>query len=260
MFRRNHAVAESNAADILFAMKRVDEALARERRSLAVYEAQAKADPTNAAAQNDLAIGYSKIAQLLEAIGKPAEGLAEQQRATDIHRRLVAADPQSSDMKQELASDHNREATLQAKLGMREPSLANHARAVDISRELTDGQSERLRAALCAGHRARRARRCLRRVRARGPFRIARGRSCRGRARLHQRARHLRQAAEGRDVRRQRHGVRRQGARGRSRRSAPSVRRGDSRLEDWKLSGRIRPGRPSLFFAAAVTAVPLDQS
>ena len=137
MFRRNHAVAESNAADVLFAMKRVDEALARERRSLAVYEAQAKADPTNAAAQNDLAIGYSKIAQLLEAIGKPAEGLAEQQRATDIHRRLVAADPQSSDMKQELASDHNREATLQAKLGMREPSLANHARAVDISRELT---------------------------------------------------------------------------------------------------------------------------
>jgi eukaryotic-like serine/threonine-protein kinase len=137
MFRRNHAVAESNAADILFAMKRVDEALARERRSLAVYEGQAKADPTNAAAQNDLAIGYSKIAQLMEAIGKPAEGLAEQQRATDIHRRLVAADPQSSDMKQELASDHNREATLQAKLGMREPSLANHARAVDISRELT---------------------------------------------------------------------------------------------------------------------------
>ena len=137
MLRRNHAVAESNSADVLFAMKRVDEALARERRSLAVYEAQAKGDPTNAAAQNDLAIGYSKIAQLLEAVEKPAEGLAEQQRATDIHRRLVAADPHSSDMKQELASDLNREATLQAKLGMREPSLANHTRAVDISRELT---------------------------------------------------------------------------------------------------------------------------
>ena len=137
MFRRNHAVAESNAADVLFAMKRVDDALARERRSLAVYEAQAKADPTNAAAQDDLAIGYSKIGQLLEAIGKTAEGLAEQQRATDIHRRLVAADPNSSDMKQQLASDHNREGVLQAKLGMREPSLANHTRAVDISRELT---------------------------------------------------------------------------------------------------------------------------
>jgi eukaryotic-like serine/threonine-protein kinase len=136
MFRRNHAVAESNAADVLFAMKRVDDALVRERRSLAVYEGQANADPTNAAAQNDLAIGYSKIAQLLYATGRAAAGLAEQQRATDIHRRLVAADPQSSDMKQELAADHNREATLQAKLGMREASLANHARAVEISREL----------------------------------------------------------------------------------------------------------------------------
>jgi tetratricopeptide (TPR) repeat protein len=128
MFRRNHAVAESNAADVLFAMKRFDEALARERRSLAVYEAQASADPTNAAAQNDLAIGYSKIGQLLEATGRTADGLAEQQRATNIHRRLVAADPNSSDMKQELASDLNREATLQASLGMREPSLANHTR------------------------------------------------------------------------------------------------------------------------------------
>jgi non-specific serine/threonine protein kinase/serine/threonine-protein kinase len=137
MFRRNHAVAESNAADVLFAMKRVDEALARERRSLAVYEAQAAADPTNAAAQNDLAIGYSKMAQLLHETGQTAAGLASQQRATDIHRRLVAADPRSSDMKQELASDYNREATLQAALGMREVSFANHARAVEISRELS---------------------------------------------------------------------------------------------------------------------------
>jgi tetratricopeptide (TPR) repeat protein len=137
MFRRNHAVAESNAADVLFAMKRFDEALDRERRSLAVYEAQARTDPANAAAQNDLAIGYSKIAQLLEAVGKTTEGLAEQQRATDIHRRLVARDPGSSAMKRELASDHNREGTLQAKLGMRELSLASHMRAVEISRQLT---------------------------------------------------------------------------------------------------------------------------
>ena len=71
MFRRNLAVAESNAADVLLALKRVDEALARERRSLAVYEAQAAADPTNAAAQNDRAIGYSKMAQLLDATGRP---------------------------------------------------------------------------------------------------------------------------------------------------------------------------------------------
>ena len=137
MLRRNHAVAESNAADVLFAMKRVDEALVRERRSLAVYEAQAAADPANAVAQNDRAMGYSKMAQLLDATGQTAAGLASQQRATDIHRRLVAADPLSSDMKQELAADYNREGTLQATLGMRELSVANHARAVDLSRELS---------------------------------------------------------------------------------------------------------------------------
>ena len=136
IFRRNHAVAESNAADVLFAMKRFDEALARERRSFAVYQAQARADPANAVAQHDFALGYSKIGELLEATGKAADGLAEQQRATEIHRRLVVGDPGSSDMKQALATDYSREATLQAKVGMREPSLANHTRAVDISRGL----------------------------------------------------------------------------------------------------------------------------
>jgi len=176
MLRRNHAVAESNAADVLVAMKRVDEALVRERRSFAVYEAQAKADPSNAAAQNDLAIGYSKLAQLLDATGQTAAGLAQQQRATDIHRRLVAADPQSSDMKQELAADHNREATLQAKLGMREASLANHAQAVEISRELTTANPSdyELRFALGQAH-AERAGAYLQFVRraARGPARAA---------------------------------------------------------------------------------------
>jgi len=176
MLRRNHAVAESNAADVLVAMKRVDEALVRERRSFAVYEAQAKADPSNAAAQNDLAIGYSKLAQLLDATGQTAAGLAQQQRATDIHRRLVAADPQSSDMKQELAADHNREATLQAKLAMREASLANHAQAVEISRELTTANPSdyELRFALGQAH-AERAGAYLQFARraARGPARAA---------------------------------------------------------------------------------------
>ena len=170
MFRRNHAVAESNAADILFAMKRVDEALARERRSLAVYEGQAKADPANAAAQNDLAIGYSKIAQLMEAIGKPAEGLAEQQRATNIHRRLVAGDPQQQrhEAGAGVGSQPRGDAAGEARDAR---TVARQPRAGGGHQPRADcGQSERLRAALCAGPRARRASRCLPAVRARRPF------------------------------------------------------------------------------------------
>ena len=245
MLRRNHAVAESNSADVLFAMKRVDEALARERRSLAVYEAQAKGDPTNAAAQNDLAIGYSKIAQLLEAIEKPAEGLAEQQRATDIHRRLVAADPQSSDMKQELASDLNREATLQAKLGMREPSLANHTRAVDISRELTAANPSdyELRFALGIAHAGRGDAYLEFAQAARGA--VARRRSGRRRTRLHERSRDLQEAAGCRHVRRRRHGVRRQGPRGarEGRRRAHSQAIAAGRPQGWACGYRNQGGR-----------------
>jgi hypothetical protein len=155
-------------------MKRVDEAVAREGRSLAVYEAQAAKDPTNVAAQNDLAIGYSKMAQLFDATGHHAEGLASQQRATAIHRRLAAADPRSSEMKAELASDYNREATLQAALGLRDASLANHARAVDLSRELSAANPSdyELRFALALAQ-AERADAYMRFARAAGPRRAA---------------------------------------------------------------------------------------
>ena len=70
MFRRNLAVARSNAADILTALGRRDEAMAQERLALETYEAQVREDPTNAAARNDLAIAHYKQAEMLDAAGQ----------------------------------------------------------------------------------------------------------------------------------------------------------------------------------------------
>jgi non-specific serine/threonine protein kinase/serine/threonine-protein kinase len=136
MFRRNAAVIDSNIADVLLALGRSDEALARQRRALTAFEALAAADPTNEAANNDVAISRSKIGEMLDAGGQSAEAVAEYRHALAIHQRMAKGDPGNDSLRLELASDYNRLATAQAKLGDREVSLANHTRAVEIAREL----------------------------------------------------------------------------------------------------------------------------
>jgi non-specific serine/threonine protein kinase/serine/threonine-protein kinase len=136
MFRRNAAVVDSNLADVLLALKRGDEALARQRRALEAFEGLAAADATNAAASNDVAISLSKIAEMLDGRGQSREAVTTYRRALDLHQRMFAGDPGNAALKLELASDYNRLATAQARLGERGESLANHTRAVAITREL----------------------------------------------------------------------------------------------------------------------------
>jgi len=135
-FRRNVGIVDSNIADVLQALNRRDEALARQRQALATFDALAAADPTNVAARNDMAISQSKVAEMLDAAGQSSEALREYARALDTHQSLAASDPGNQSFKAEVASDHNRLATVQASLGQRAPSLSNHTSAVTMSREL----------------------------------------------------------------------------------------------------------------------------
>ena len=136
VFRRNLAIANSNIADVLTALKRPAEALERQRHALTSFEALAAADPANVAARNDVAISLSKVAEMLDASGRTTDAVREFERALAIHQAMAAADPANDTMKLELASDYNRLATTQAKLGARDAALANHTRAVTMSRDL----------------------------------------------------------------------------------------------------------------------------
>ncbi len=136
VFRRNMAIAHSNIADVLLALKRPADALAHQRQALTAFESQAAADPANAAARNDVAISLSKVAEMLDASGHTTEAVREFERALAIHQAMAASDPASASLKLELASDYNRLATTQAKLGARGDALANHTRAVAMSRDL----------------------------------------------------------------------------------------------------------------------------
>ncbi len=142
MFHRNLAVARSNAADILTAMGRRDEAMSQERLALATYEAQVKEDPTNAAARNDLAIAHYKAAEMLDADGKTREALASLERAASIQDQLAAADPGNARARAETVTNDALRGKLQAKLGQRAPALANLARAVEVSRTLATGNPD----------------------------------------------------------------------------------------------------------------------
>ncbi len=142
LFRRNYAVASSNAADILGALGRHDEALAREQEALRTFETQAREDPTNAAARNDLAISWYKMGEMLAARGRTREALAEYEKAMAIHRSLSAADPGNDRARLELASDLAAIGTVQAKLGMRERSLASHSQAVEMARALSASNAD----------------------------------------------------------------------------------------------------------------------
>jgi eukaryotic-like serine/threonine-protein kinase len=137
MFRRNLSVAESNVADVLYAMNRTDEALAKQRQVLATGLALSAADPRNVTARNDIAISRSKIGEMLDASGRSREAVPEFEEALEIHLNLSASDPKNDSFKLEIASDYNRLATVQAKLGDRIPALANHGRAVTMSRDLS---------------------------------------------------------------------------------------------------------------------------
>jgi tetratricopeptide (TPR) repeat protein len=136
IFRRNLAIGHSNISDVLVALGRPDEALARQREALAAFEALAATDPANAAARNDVAISVSKTAEMLLNAGRNAEAIREFERALHIHLALAAADPANESMKLELASDYNRLATAQVKVGARDGALTNHARAIAMAREL----------------------------------------------------------------------------------------------------------------------------
>jgi eukaryotic-like serine/threonine-protein kinase len=137
MFKRYAAVFDSNASDVLLALERPDDAMARLRRSLAVLEALATADATNVTAQNDAAISRSKIAGLLLDRGHHAEALREYRRVLDLHLRLAASDPGNVPVVRELASDHHFLARALTSAGDHDEAVRHHDEAVRISRALS---------------------------------------------------------------------------------------------------------------------------
>jgi non-specific serine/threonine protein kinase/serine/threonine-protein kinase len=137
MFKRNLAVADSNTSDVLTALKRPEEALARQRRALSVFTELSNADPANVAALNDVAISTYKVAQMLESSGQLDAAAEEYRQSLAIHERLSAQDPSNAAFREQVMSGSSGLATAEGKRGNRAAALEYHQRAVAISRELS---------------------------------------------------------------------------------------------------------------------------
>jgi eukaryotic-like serine/threonine-protein kinase len=137
MFQKNLGVINSNVADVLLALKRNDEALARQQKALAAFEQLAAVDPSNVVAKNDLAISVYKIAEMMDQRGNYPEAVRQYQRALSIQQALMASDPDNDSHKLEVATDYSSLGVTQAKMGDRTASIGNHTRAVNMCRELS---------------------------------------------------------------------------------------------------------------------------
>jgi non-specific serine/threonine protein kinase/serine/threonine-protein kinase len=137
MFRRLLAVAHSNSADVLGALKRDAEALSRQQQALATFRALADADPTNASAKIDLVISQAKIGLMLDALGRTRDGIRESQSALSVLEALGTSDPENESITADLASNYNQLATMLVKVHDRAGALAYHDRAIALSRELS---------------------------------------------------------------------------------------------------------------------------
>ena len=104
LFRRNAGIVDSNTADVLTALNRPEEALARQRQAQRVFSELSSADPANVAALNDVAISRFKLAQMQEAAGQPMRrpaNIGRPLRSTNGCRLRI----QTSRIQKEVASD-----------------------------------------------------------------------------------------------------------------------------------------------------------
>ena len=85
-----------------------EEALAAYRRSLAIREKLAAADPGNTEWQRDLSVSHNKIGDVLLAAGRREEALAAYRRSLAIRETLAAADPGNTEWQRDLSVSHDK--------------------------------------------------------------------------------------------------------------------------------------------------------
>ena len=98
---------------------RREEALAAYRRSLAIAEKLAAADPGNTEWQRDLSVSHDRIGDVLVAAGRREEALAAYRRSLAIREKLAAADPGNTEWQRDLSVSHDRIGDVLAARGGR---------------------------------------------------------------------------------------------------------------------------------------------
>ncbi len=97
------SITHTKMGDTLFAAGRHEEALEAHRKSLAIREKLAAAEPRNVGRQQQLSMSYDAIGDVLVAAGRHEEAFDTYRKGLAIAERLAAADPGNADLRLELS-------------------------------------------------------------------------------------------------------------------------------------------------------------
>jgi serine/threonine protein kinase/tetratricopeptide (TPR) repeat protein len=135
--RRDIAVAEARAADVLAKMGDKKGALEVELKALTQDEEAVKVDPTNALARRDVYIDHYKIAFMQEAIGDLKSAVAHQLRCIALVEAEVALNLASSESRSDLAVAYFRFGEMLEQKGELSGALQHYKKAVAIEESMT---------------------------------------------------------------------------------------------------------------------------
>ena len=100
---------------MLVAEGNLTEALQAYRDSFAIFERLAKADPSNAGWQRDLAVSYGKLASAYLRLNNAAEALAALRKGRDVMVALVTISPSNTQWKEDLTRFDDEIAKLEGR-------------------------------------------------------------------------------------------------------------------------------------------------
>ena len=106
--------------------------------TLAIAQALADQDPSNAQAQRDLSVSYSKIGDIEQSQGRLEAALQNYQSALAIRQALADQDPSNAEMQRDLSVSYNNIGDIERLQGKLEEALQNYQSDLAIAQALAD--------------------------------------------------------------------------------------------------------------------------
>jgi len=111
-------------------LQRWPEALANQKKALAIAEALLRADPSNLQAMQDLSTRHAQIGEVLLGMGDKRAALASYQRSLDLDTQVAARDPTNATAAQYVGESHVNVGGMLGDLGQAEAARDHYRRAV----------------------------------------------------------------------------------------------------------------------------------
>jgi serine/threonine protein kinase/Flp pilus assembly protein TadD len=105
-------------------------------RSTKIFEALAKADPSNAEAKRDLSSSYVRLGDVQLELGSTNNALESYQKFLELSEALVQADPNDTEAKRDLSISYDRFGDAQLRLGATKNAFEHYEKSLKLREKL----------------------------------------------------------------------------------------------------------------------------